>query len=103
MNAIDLSGKVAVITSAGTGIGLGAARCLAQYGITVNEVAPGPIITERSENPPSLSNQAKRVPIGRYGVPADIGWVVAFLASDKAEFITGETIFVDGGLSHRLR
>ena len=41
-------------------------------------------------------------PIGRVGKPADIGETVVFLVSDEADFITGQTLYVDGGLTSRL-
>jgi len=76
----------------------------AAYGITANAVAPGPTETElfRANNPPGSEGEAryiKQVPMGRFGQPAEIAAVVAFLASDDAGFLTGQTVFVDGGAS----
>lgn len=76
----------------------------AAYGITANAVAPGPTETElfRTNNPPGSEGEArylKQVPMGRFGQPAEIAAVVAFLASDDAGFMTGQTVFVDGGAS----
>ena len=73
---------------------------LAQHGIRVNGVAPGPIRTRgpvfKQEIPVShLANP--NVPLGRAGVPAEIAACVAFLASAQAEYIIGQTIYVDGG------
>lgn len=76
----------------------------AAYGITANAVAPGPTETElfRTNNPPGSEGEArylKQVPMGRFGQSAEIAAVVAFLASDDAGFMTGQTVFVDGGAS----
>ncbi|MCJ7686392.1 MAG: SDR family oxidoreductase [Desulfobacteraceae bacterium] len=77
---------------------------LAPHNINVNNVAPGPIATELFENanpPGSPKTKAilKSVPLGKMGRPEDIANAVAFLASDEASFITGQTLFVCGGLS----
>lgn len=77
------------------------ARELASRGITVNAVAPGFVDTEMTE---VLSEQVKeaacaQIPLGRFGKPSDIANMVAFLASDKADYITGQVISVDGGMN----
>ena len=76
---------------------------LGQYGITVNCVAPGAIEIERTKNEAGDygGTWAKLTPLGRVGVPADVARAVAFLAGDAATFITGQTIWVDGGLFSR--
>ncbi|MCC7175163.1 MAG: 3-oxoacyl-ACP reductase FabG [Bryobacterales bacterium] len=80
-----------------------AALELASSGITVNCVAPGAVLVERTkqELPDYAGTFSRLTPLGRVGVPADIGRAVAFLASDEAEFITGQTVWVDGGLFTR--
>lgn len=77
---------------------------LAAYGIRVNAVAPGATRTERSRPPddPHMQAFARRVPLGRFGLPLEIGSVVAFLASPDASYITGQVIYVDGGLTAQL-
>ena len=75
---------------------------LAPFGITVNSVAPGAIETSINKNllndPAELNALLANIPLKRLGQPSDVAEVVAFLASDKASYITGTTIFVDGGL-----
>lgn len=77
---------------------------LAGDGVTANAVAPGPIETElfRANNAPGSAGEARylsMVPMGRLGQPAEIAAVIAFLASSGAAFLTGQTLFVDGGAS----
>jgi NAD(P)-dependent dehydrogenase (short-subunit alcohol dehydrogenase family) len=73
---------------------------LAQYGIRVNCVAPGAIEIERTlkETLAYGNTWAGVTPLRRVGVPLDVARAVAFLAGDSADFITGQTLFVDGGL-----
>jgi NAD(P)-dependent dehydrogenase (short-subunit alcohol dehydrogenase family) len=73
---------------------------LGRYHITVNCVAPGAVEIERTKNEAGdyAGTWAKLTPLGRVGQPVDVARAVAFLASDAAEFITGQTIWVDGGL-----
>lgn len=78
-----------------------AALALAPHGIRVNAVGPGSIDTAMmagvNANPEAMAMVMSRTPLGRVGAPSEIGDVVAFLASAKASYITGETIYVDGG------
>ena len=78
-----------------------AALALAPHGIRVNAVGPGSIDTEMmagvNANPEAFKRAMSRTPLGRPGTAREIGDVVAFLASDKAAYVTGETIYVDGG------
>ncbi len=87
----------------------GAALDLAPYGIRVNCIAPGAICVRTKEElqkkrdipvPDDFWEKlGRRIPLGRNGMPRDIGAAVAFLASDKAGYITGTTLTVDGGIS----
>lgn len=83
---------------------LGMTRCLAKElavrNVTVNAVAPGYIDTEMTAVLPEKVKEAvlAQVPLGRMGQPEDIAEAVAFLASDRASYITGQTIQVDGGM-----
>lgn len=72
---------------------------LAPSQIRVNCVAPGVINTEMVQGlgPETLHDLAEQTPLGRLGTPEDIAHAVAFLASDKASFITGQVLTVDGG------
>lgn len=77
-----------------------AAKELGARGITVNAVAPGWIATEMSDKVPEdiRENAKKQIALGRFGKPEEIAGVVAFLASDAASYISGQTIIADGGL-----
>ena len=78
-----------------------AALALAKHNIRVNAVGPGSIDTAMmagvNANPDAFKTAMSRTPLGRAGTAREIGDVVAFLASSKASYITGETIYVDGG------
>jgi 2-hydroxycyclohexanecarboxyl-CoA dehydrogenase len=90
------------------------ARELGRYGINVNVVCPGVVVPASKDvttsesmwtddmmrvfgTPEALEKIAKGIPLGRLGTPDDIANVVLFLASDRANFITGQTVSVDGG------
>jgi len=77
------------------------AREISQYGINVTGVAPGMVRTPM--NTKQLANGGeeeylKRIPVGRISEPREVAYTVAFLASDKADFITGTTVDVTGGM-----
>ncbi len=77
------------------------ARELASRGITVNAVAPGFIDTDMTQ---ALSEQVRegaqaQIPLGHFGRPEDIAHMAVFLASEKAAYITGQIISVDGGMA----
>jgi NAD(P)-dependent dehydrogenase (short-subunit alcohol dehydrogenase family) len=73
---------------------------LGRFGIRVNCVAPGAIEVERTirEDPNYGSTWAAVTPMGRIGAPADVANAVVFLAARDSSFITGQTLWVDGGL-----
>jgi 3-oxoacyl-[acyl-carrier protein] reductase len=75
------------------------ARELAPLQITVNMIAPGWIPVERHKDEPQADKDAylATVPAGRWGVPDDVGWAAAYLASDEAACVTGQSIAVNGG------
>jgi len=77
---------------------------LADFGIRVNAVAPGATRTEKSPTHDSAQSQAyaARVPLRRSGTPLEIGAAVAFLASPDAAYITGQVLYVDGGITTQL-
>ena len=72
---------------------------LAPCGITVNMIAPGWIPVELHKDYPHADKDAylATIPMGRWGKPEDVGWAAAYLASDEAAFVTGQTIAVNGG------
>ena len=74
---------------------------LAPHNIRVNAVGPGSIDTEMlagvNSNPEAMANVMSRTPLQRLGTAREIGDIVAFLASEKASYVTGETIYADGG------
>lgn len=96
-------GQVAYSASKGAVIALtkSAAKELASQGIRVNAVAPGIIRTERFEelyeaNGDKIDQRIGRIALGRLGTPQDIAYAVSFLASDRASYISGHILGVDG-------
>lgn len=77
------------------------ALALAEYGIRVNAIGPGPIETDLTSGmfvePEVLDHFRRHVPLGYLGDPIDVAHVALFLASDETKWMTGETIFPDGG------
>lgn len=77
---------------------------LAQFGITVNAIGPGPIATElfTSGNPPGAPKTIKiieSIPVKRMGQPEDIAHAAAYLMDERASFVTGQTLYVCGGMT----
>lgn len=75
---------------------------LAPYGVRVNGIGPGTILTELAKKAVLASPEAKhtilsRTPLGRCGEPEEVASIAAFLASDEASYMTGQTMYVDGG------
>ena len=77
------------------------ARELASRGITANAVAPGYIQTEMTDKLNEKTRDAllKNIPLQKLGTPQDVAGVCVFLASNEADYITGQTIIVDGGMA----
>lgn len=109
---VNLSSVVGVYGNAGQvnysaskagviGITKSVAKELGSRGITVNAVAPGFIITEMTDAMPEEAKKqvADRIAMKRLGTVQDVAETVAFLASDKAAYVTGQVICVDGGMS----
>lgn len=80
---------------------------LGEHGITVNSIAPGAIETEINsslkEDPERQKALLAQIPLGRMGKPEDVAGLAAFLASSDADYVTGSTFFVDGGLTWNYR
>jgi len=79
-----------------------ASIALAQHGIRVNAIGPGTILTELAKQAVLGSPEARhtilsRTPLGRCGEPEEIASIAAFLASDDASYMTGQTLYADGG------
>lgn len=83
------------------GLTKSAARELSSRGITVNAIAPGFIHTEMTQVLPEKVKEASiaQIPLGAFGEPEDIAEAAAFLASEKARYITGQVLCVDGGMA----
>jgi len=83
------------------------AIALGPYGIRCNSVMPGAILTDLNiddlSQPDKKAYFDKRIPIGRYGEPADVADCVVFLASDMARYVTGASLLVDGGMFVNLQ
>ena len=75
---------------------------LAAHNIRVNAIAPGPIDVPRNQKQHTGERREawhRAVPLARYGTPEEIAGAAAFLASDDASYLTGQTLAVDGGFS----
>jgi 3-oxoacyl-[acyl-carrier protein] reductase len=99
-----VAGSVAYSASKGGMLSLtkSLARDLAPHGVTVNAITPGQIETDMGRVPSDrLPTLLAQIPLGRLGVPDDIGYATLFLCSEEAGYITGATLDVNGGILKR--
>jgi glucose 1-dehydrogenase len=79
---------------------------LAPHQITVNNIAPGAIATPINQavldNPKLLADANSQIPLGRFGKAEEVAAVAVFLASNEADYVTGSTYFVDGGMTQNV-
>jgi glucose 1-dehydrogenase len=79
---------------------------LAPYKINCNNIAPGAIATPINQSvlsdPQAMKNAVSEIPWGRFGKPEEVASVAVFLSSDEAEYVTGSTYYVDGGLTQQV-
>ena len=79
---------------------------LAVHKINVNNIAPGAIATPINQavldNPVAKSHAIDEIPWGRFGRPDEVAGLAVFLASDEAEYVTGSTYYIDGGLTQQV-
>ena len=104
-SVVGLMGNAGQVNYAASKAGLigltkSTARELASRGITANCIAPGYIATDMTNELGDEVRQSlnEKIPLGRIGQVEDIAYAVAFLASDEAEYITGQTLAIDGGM-----
>jgi NAD(P)-dependent dehydrogenase (short-subunit alcohol dehydrogenase family) len=79
-----------------------AALELAPHKITANAIAPGPVQNEMMDQlwgPERLKERSRGIPLGRIAQPEDVAEMALFLASERADYVTGQAFFVDGGAS----
>jgi len=79
---------------------------LAEYKINCNNIAPGAIATPINQkvldDPQAKANAISEIPWGRFGKPEEVAALAVFLASDEAEYVTGSTYYIDGGLTQQV-
>lgn len=104
INAVVAIPAIAAYCSSKGGVGQltkAASLALAPYNIRVNAVGPGSIDTEMmagvNANPEAMQMAMSRTPLKRMGMAREVAEVVAFLAGPKSSYVTGETVFIDGG------
>jgi glucose 1-dehydrogenase len=79
---------------------------LAEHKINANNIAPGAIATPINQavlnDPQAMKNALSEIPWGRFGKPEEVASVAAFLASNEADYVTGSTYYIDGGLTQQV-
>ena len=79
---------------------------LAEHKINVNNIAPGAIATPINQavlnDPEAMKNALSEIPLGRFGKPQEVASVAVFLASDEADYVTGSTYYIDGGMTQQV-
>jgi glucose 1-dehydrogenase len=79
---------------------------LAEHKITANDIAPGAIATPINQavlqDPEAMRNALSEIPLGRFGKPEEVASVAVFLASDEAQYVSGSTYYIDGGLTQQV-
>jgi len=79
----------------------------AGYGVNVNAIAPGSFPDPENATPEQMAERQRRaeaaIPLGRVGHPREIGYLALYLASDASSYMTGETLYIDGGMSYAMK
>jgi len=83
-----------------SGFTMAAAMEAGRYGVRVNAIAPGFIVTDMTEGMPAPARERAmlKIPLGRFGTAEEVADLIEFLASDRASYITGQVLGIDGGL-----
>ncbi len=101
LKLFELKDKVALVTGGTRGLGEVAAIALAKLGVRVNAIGPTYFetepVTQIRDDPERFNFIKERTPMGRWGYLPELEGTVTFLASAASDFITGQTLYVDGG------
>jgi glucose 1-dehydrogenase len=79
---------------------------LAEHKINANNIAPGAVATPINQavlkDPEAMKNALSEIPLGRFGKPEEVASVAVFLASNEADYVTGSTYYIDGGMTQHV-